>query len=255
MVIEHGLLRAQIVHHRNEPHKNSFRYHVYYLAFPLSRMAEIAQSKLCKVNQLSLMSYYEKDHGATSMSNEVWARGMLKEWNLDHVCDGEITLVTMPRILGYQFNPVSFWFCCDKAGEVRAVLSEVHNTFGEAHIYVSYHDDHRPIAADDWMESVKMFHVSPFMRIDGTYRYRFIFSDTKIAVWIIYEQNDGVVLHTSLIGTRHPLNARNLAYCFVRYPLVTFKVMALIHWQALKLALKGVRYHRKPPQQPIRQSR
>jgi uncharacterized protein len=255
MVIEHGLLRAQVVHSRNLPRENRFRYSVYYLSFPLSRMAEIAQSKLCGVNKAHLMSYHEKDHGDASMSNEPWARGILKEWGLDAVCDGEITVVAMPRILGYQFNPVSFWFCCDAAGALRCVLSEVHNTFGEAHIYVSYHEDHRPITGDDWMESVKLFHVSPFMRIDGKYRYRFIFSDAKIAVWITYEQNDGVVLHTSLIGTRHPLNARNLAYCLVRYPLVTFKVVGLIHWQALKLTLKGVRYHRKPPQNTIRHSR
>jgi hypothetical protein len=92
-----------------------------------------------------------------------------------------------------------------------------------------------------------VFHVSPFLRIEGEYRYRFILNDTKVAVWINHVNEAGETLYTSMIGERLPLTSLNLLKCFVRYPLVTFKVIGLIHWQALKLLSKGVRYHRKPP--------
>jgi uncharacterized protein len=245
-VVKSSLLIADVVHRRTQPKENAFKYGVYYLCFPLSLMHTL-KCWLLSVGKPNLMSYYPKDLGNAEMTNEDWIRSILKEWGLNDVTDGEVVLVTMPRILGYAFNPVSFWFCLDGAGDIRAVLSEVHNTFGERHCYLSYHDDKRAISSDDWMESEKVFHVSPFMKIEGVYRYRFILTDAKVAVWINHVTDAGVMLYTSLIGRRIRLNSRNLAWCFVRYPLVTFKVIALIHWQAIKLISKGISYHRKPP--------
>lgn len=243
-----SLLIADIAHKRTQPKVNAFRYSAYYLCFPTHQI-DATRRRILSLSRFNLFSYYEKDNGDKSTTNEDWIRQALKDWQLDDVTDGEVVLVTMPRILGYAFNPVSFWFCLDNTGQIRAVLSEVHNTFGEAHSYISYHDDKRPITQDDWMHSQKVFHVSPFMTIEGSYHYRFILSDKKVAVWINHETDDGMMLHTSMIGKRIPLTNKNLLICFVRFPLVTFKVIGLIHWQALKLFTKGIRYHRKPPQQ------
>lgn len=245
MSLHNGLLIADVAHRRPQPRENTFRYSVYYLCFPLSRMNELSLPCL-SVDKPNLFSYRQRDHGDPARGNESWIHGVLQEWGLKAVTDGEITLLTMPRLFGYVFNPVSFWFCHDRKEQLRAVLCEVRNTFGERHCYLCYHDDHRPIAPDDWLTSQKVFHVSPFMEITGEYRYRFDLRDGRVGVWINHVTSDGDMLYTSLTGRRVPLTSTRLMGCFLRYPLVTFKVITLIHWQALKLISKGVRYRRKP---------
>lgn len=127
------------------------------------------------------------------------------------------------------------------------MLSEVNNTFGEKHCYLSYHDDKRPIGKDDWLESRKVFHVSPFLEIKGFYRFRFAYGEEKIGAWIDYHDGEHKTLITSLVGKRTPLHNRSLLFCFFRYPLITLQVIGLIHYHALRLVLKGIRYHNKPP--------
>ena len=149
-------------------------------------------------------------------------------------------------MLGYVFNPVSFWFCLDMQGSLRAVLSEVCNTFGERHCYLSFHDDRRPIGNDDWLRAEKVFHVSPFMDVVGHYMFRFVYREDKIGAWIDYYDAEGLMLNTSVVGKRRPLTAHNLLTCFFRYPLVTLKVIGLIHYEAVRLCLKGIRHRTKP---------
>lgn len=240
-----SLLIAKVAHQRKQPKHHGFCYGMYYLCFPLSKLDALA-SPLLSVDKPNLYSFRQRDHGAPEMDNDAWIRGILREHGLDEVVDGDIMLVTLPRLMGYVFNPVSFWFCLDGDQQLRAVLCEVNNTFGERHCYLCYHDDMRPIAPDDWLYSRKEFHVSPFMEVKGDYRYRFIFNERKVAVWIHHGTEEGDMLHTSLIGERVPLTTRSLLRCFVRYPLVTLRVIGLIHWHALKLTLKGIRYRRKP---------
>jgi DUF1365 family protein len=246
VTLDNGLLVAQVMHRRVRPALNQFRYGVCYLSFALSDVARLKRSIL-SVDSPNLFSYRQRDHGSAALANDVWARRILAHYGLNEVVDGEITLVTMPRFLGYAFNPVSFWFCCDADGGVRAVISEVNNTFREAHYYVSFHDDKRPITEHDIMTSQKIFHVSPFMEIEGEYRYRFIMNAQNIAVWIDYYVDDTLMLNTSLIGRRVPLTTFNLLRYNVRYPLVSMRVMGLIHWQAMKLLFKKIKYHCKPP--------
>jgi DUF1365 family protein len=148
--------------------------------------------------------------------------------------------------MGHVFNPVSFWFCLDKAGALRVVLSEVSNTFGERHCYLSFHEDRRAIVQDDWLRAEKIFHVSPFLDVTGHYLFRFAYREDKIGVWINYHDAEGLMLSTAVVGKRRPLTAANLAWCFIRYPLVTLKVVGLIHFQAVRLWLKRMRYRPKP---------
>jgi DUF1365 family protein len=245
MAITNALLIADVVHARHRQRKNAFRYRVFYLCFGLSQLSQMARMRLLSLDRFNLFGVHARDHAAETQGMEGWIRGLLTDWKIAHA-DGEIVLLTLPRVLGYVFNPVSFWFCLTKSGDLACVLSEVRNTFGERHCYLSYHEDGRPIDRDEWLESRKLFHVSPFIALDGYYRLRFAYGEESIGVWINHLDANGMVLSTSLTGKRHALSDGALLRCFFRYPLVTLKVIVLIHYQALKLISKGIPYTRKP---------
>jgi DUF1365 family protein len=245
MAIANGLLIADVVHTRDRPKYHHLHYHVYYLCVALADLPQLTKLWVMRHNRFGLFSFYDRDHAPANEAPEAWIRARMAEWNITHA-DGDIVLLTMPRILGYGFNPVSFWFCLDKAGALRAVLSEVRNTFGEKHCYWSFHDDGRVITQDDRLTAKKIFHVSPFMEVVGHYAFRFFYADKKVGVWIDYHDAAGKILSTSMVGKRRDASSTSLLYCFFRYPLVTLKVIGLIHYHALKLMAKGIRYHRKP---------
>jgi len=247
MALKNALLIADVAHARQVPKKNAFRYGVYYLCFALKDKARLALSCL-SLGRFNLFGFYDHDHGDKTMTPESWIQKALAEWGLKEA-DGDVVLLTMPRVLGYVFNPVSFWFCLDKQGNLRAVLSEVTNTFKDRHCYISFHDDHRPISRDDWLGAEKIFYVSPFLPVEGSYQFRFAYGEEKLGVWINYYQGETLMLTTSLTGKRIGLTSANLIKCFFRYPLVTLKVITLIHYQALKIVCKGIRHytHPKPP--------
>lgn len=237
-------MTGSVMHGRIFPRKNHFRYGIYYLAIPLSKLDKVPIA----YNRPGAMSFYDCDHGYGIKDGlERWARTILEENNI-HL-EGEIVLICMPRILGYVFNPVSFWLCHDKDGVLKAVLCEVHNTFGEKHTYLCVHDDGRAITHDDIMTARKVFHVSPFLQRDGHYEFRFDSTDEHFKVWIDYFDADGQKqLITSLTGRYQAMNKPACRRMFWKYPLITLKAIVLIHYQALKLMMKGIRYIPKPDQ-------
>jgi uncharacterized protein len=239
------IVTAQVFHARTRPRRNAFRYGVYYLRIALDELGKPANSALFSIDRFNLFSLRNRDYHTAALNIADSVRAALDEFSLSEV-DGEIQLITMPRILGFAFNPVSFWLCHDKAKNLRAVIATVSNTFGETHRYLCFQDDHRPIAANDWLEARKIFHVSPFLAVDGHYRFRFACNDEDVAIWINHHDPEGLILSTSLIGKARALTSGRLLFCFFRYPLVTLKVVALIHYQAVKLFLKGIRHYRKP---------
>ncbi len=245
MGLSHALFVARVSHARVRPKKNAFSYHVYYLCLPLAALEWLKKLHLLSLERMNLFSLKARDHGIAAGEWRNWIRDLLATWNITHA-DGDVVLMTMPRVLGYAFNPVSFWFCLSKNGELACVVSEVHNTFGERHCYLSYHADGRMIGADDWLTSNKVFHVSPFIPIEGHYEFRFAYGEEKIGIWINHHDADGLLLTTAMTGKRQSLTDRALIYHFIRYPLVTLKVIGLIHFQAIKLLRKGIVYHRKP---------
>jgi len=253
MALTNALTVAQVMHARKRPKTNAFRYHVYYLCARLSDVPLLSRLWLFSLNGFNLFSMRERDYGRHTTA-ENWMRQVLAEWNITNA-DGEIVLMTMPRILGYAFNPVSFWFCLDTSGALRAVLADVTNTFGERHAYLLHHDDGRVITQDDWMSSKKIFHVSPFIEITGHYEFRFAYSEEAVGVWINHNDENGLLLTTSVVGKRQPITSASLLRCFFRYPLVTLKVIGLIHFQALRLTAKGIRYHVKPTPPTVEISR
>lgn len=227
------------MHKRLFPKVNQFTYGVYYVTLPLPATSLPSR----------LFSFHNKDHGARDGGDVgAWARTMLNPYGLDALVDN-IMLITMPRVLGYVFNPVSFFMCMDKDSQLRAVICEVHNTFGEQHSYLCARPDHAPLSPDEWLEADKLFHVSPFLPRNGHYKFRFALAKKQLGIWIdYYDVESNKQLLTALTGKFTPLNAASLRRVFWSHPLVTLKVIALIHWQAFKLTSKFIRYIVKPLQ-------
>lgn len=243
------ILFAKVMHKRFFPRINAFQYGIFYFSVPLSDWGKKRNSRLFDFDRPALFSLCAKDYGAKDGSSpEKWIRGILQDYGLTQA-DGEIFLVTIPRILGYAFNPVSFWLCTDQDGNLRAVLCDVNNTFGERHSYLCAHADGRIIVQTDILTGEKLFHVSPFLKREGHYRYRFQLKDRRFGAWIDYYDAQGnKQLITSLIGKTEKLSPETCWKAFLQYPLVTLKVITLIHYQAFKLVCKRIRYIPKPAQ-------
>ena len=161
--------------------------------------------------------------------------------------DGEVWLQTDPRVLGYAFKPVSFWDCHRRDGTLAAIVAEVNNTFGERHCYL--------LAGErlDWgreQRACKALHVSPFCRVEGQYRFRFLRTEHHVVARVEHDDGDGPLLLTSLHGERAPATASRQRAAFFGQPLMTLGVIARIHWQALRLWRKGVPFFRKPAAPP-----
>jgi DUF1365 family protein len=242
----HSIVDAVVVHRRLRPRVNAFRYRVAYLCLGLDAL-ESAAGRWLKLDRRGLVSFRRADHGARDGGDlGAWVRSILAGHGLADRCDGEIALMTLPRMLGYVFNPVSFWFCRDRGGALQAVLCEVNNTFGETHCYLVHHVENRPLQADEWLDGRKVFHVSPFLPVEGGYRFRFRFDDAFTHVDVNYHDAEGLMLATSVGGRRVELADRTVLRRFLGNPTMTLGVVARIHWQALKLWQKRARFYRKP---------
>lgn len=242
----HTLVDATVVHRRRRPRENAFRYRVAYLCLDLGTLAS-AGGRWLKVDRAGLVSFRRADHGGRDGGDlRAWLYDILAGHGLAEICDGEVALMTMPRMLGYVFNPVSFWFCRDREGATRAVLCEVNNTFGESHCYLVYRDDRAAIAPDEWLEGRKVFHVSPFLPVEGHYRFRFRLDDGSAHVDVNYHDAEGLMLATSVGGRREPLTDRAVVRRFLGNPTMTMGVVLRIHWQALQLWRKRARFYGKP---------
>ncbi len=246
------LSKAIVFHKRFKKAINQFSYRVFYLCFDIAKIDKIKQ-KFLSLNCFNLFSFYNKDHGPRQNENlENWIREILKNHSLNDKID-KIFLLTHPRILGYVFNPVSFWFCVDSDENLRAVLCEVNNTFKENHNYLIFNPDFSPIKENQILTAQKEFHVSPFFTRQGFYEFQFKFNHQNIFAKIDYFSPEKELLLTTTMSCKnHKLNNRNLILAFLEMPFVTFKVIFLIHFQALKIILKKIKYIKKPAQKTIK---
>lgn len=236
-----------VMHERHVQARNRFVYPTAFLRLPLSRL-DALRIPLLGIERANVFSFRNRDHGARDGSLLLpWIQALLRGQGLAQVCDGEIVLQTMPRILGFVFNPVSFWFCHDRAGALRVVLAEVSNTFGERHNYLVHHPDLRPIVSGDELRAAKCFHVSPFFAVRGEYRFRFEQRGAVHAVSIDLWDGGALQLSTRLSGRAQALDGGAMRKWLARQPFMTLGVVARIHWQALRLALRRVSFFRKPP--------
>jgi uncharacterized protein len=244
------LVFGQVRHARLRPSAHAFVYPAFFLRVPihtLGRMADQAtQLKTSKdnwfgINRRAVISFFEEDHGdCQATSKWVWITNLLAEQNLE--APDKVWLHAFPRVFGYTFKPVSFWFCHRSDGSLIAVLAEVNNTFGEKHIY---------LLADtpkfgQTLHAAKIFHVSPFCAVEGNYTFRFLNTATHCVARVDHSDNSGPLLLTSLSGAFHPITRAAVATALVKYPLFTLGVVARIHWHALQLWLKRVPFFSKP---------
>ena len=236
------LLEGVVRHRRVRPFGYALAHDVFYIALDLDELDAVPrQFRSISRGRWNLLSFRDEDHldpPATDLRRRVHEQ--LRGEGLDP--DGwQITLVTNLRVLGYAFNPASFFLCRDRSGHLGVVLVEVHNTHGERHLY-SLRGDAGGAGFVDSMD--KAFYVSPFIEMAGRYTVHVRDEPMRLRVTINEDPGDGLLLHASLDLMRHRLSDRMVLRMLIRHPLVTHKTIGLIHWHALRLWLRGARFHR-----------
>ena len=236
-------------HTRSRPVRHEFHYPAVTFYLDLDEIDALGRDlRLFGVNRANLVSFHDADHldgkpGATRAKLERFARSQ----GID-LSGGKVFLLTQCRVLGYVFNPASFYYCHDGGGAVRAIVAEVNNTFGERHCY--WMDERtRDVAAGASMEhhrAPKRMHVSPFVSMEASYAFRFAPVGERLSVHIAETENGEHFFDAHLSGKRRPLDDRGLVAMLVRYPLSTLRVTAAIHWQAFHLWRKRVPFYRQP---------
>lgn len=236
-------ISGQTFHGRRGAIENAFRYSIDYVL--LDAENPVAAPGLFGRNKGNLTSLLDSDHGGAPKQGigAKWARNVLDAHDLQ--TDGKLMLLAQPRVLGHVFNPVSFWLAYDAADQLRVVIAEVSNTFGDRHSYLCHHDDMAPITAEDTLSAQKIFHVSPFQPIEGGYTFRFDIRADKIGIWIDYSRGNGGLLAT-LVGPRKPLSNAGIIKACLRRPFGSRRVLTLIHWQAVKLWAKKATFRARP---------
>lgn len=248
--VEH--LQGHTFHGRKGAVKNAFRYSIDYVLVNVT--APVHKPLLFSRNRANLMSLRDCDHGGAPRQGTglTWVRDVLQQFDVQ--LDGDIILLAQPRVLGHVFNPVSFWLCYTASNALCVVIAEVSNTFGDRHSYICHHPDLRPIGPRDRLKAKKIFHVSPFQPMTGDYTFQFKIGADNIDIQIDYTTQNGGVLAT-LVGARTPMTNRSILAAFLRRPFGSRRVLALIHWQALKLWWKGARFNVRPPPPSCKVSR
>lgn len=236
-------------HVREKPFRRSFRHRIAMLELDIDRLAEADRlSRLFSVGRSNAVSFREIDNGARNSSVPLrgWAEARLAEAGVG-LDGGMIRLVTFPRVLGYGFAPISIWYGHGPAGELRGVIYEVHNTFGETHSYVTAYG-----GADVRERAEKAFHVSPFFDVNGQYRFSLRPDDDLMGLTVENIGADGRHHVASLTAQPADLTTGAILKWLFGIPISGLGVMIAIHWQALRLLMKGARYRDKPEQRAVR---
>jgi DUF1365 family protein len=237
-----ALYVGEVMHARLKPVGHRFSYRVMSLLIDLDRL-EVAnrQSLLFGVNRPSLYSFYEADHGERDGSSlRLYAQRKASEHGID-LAGGRVLLLCYPRLLGYTFNPLSVYFCYNANGELALLTYEVRNTFGGIHAYVLPVKRGELSAAGIRQTQEKRFSVSPFIEMAMRYHFRVTPPNDCVRLRILETDSEGPLLSATFFGHRRMLTGKELLRSFFSLPLVTLKIVAAIHWEALRLWLKGVR--------------
>jgi hypothetical protein len=244
-----GLYSGVVTHARLKPRRHRLRYALFMLLLDLDKIDDLAaRSRLFARNRWGLLSFRDADHGdGSGGSLRVWAESHLARAGLP--VGGPIRLLAMPRVLGLGFNPLSVWFCHRKDGTLSALIYEVRNTFGEKHSYLIAADH----AAVVRQVCEKGFFVSPFMDMDLTYGFRIAPPGERVSIGVEVKDAEGVVLSAAFAGRRAPFTDGALWGAWLSHPWMTLGVLAAIHWEALKIWLKGeaLRPRPLPPERTV----
>jgi DUF1365 family protein len=242
---------GQVRHTRLAPVHHAFAYGTYFLMLPMRSIRRDGTGALA-YNRFAPLSFYDTDHGdarAPAQGGALsWLEELLRSEGIGgdgalDPADGEIWLHCYPRVLGHCFKPVSFWYCHRQDGSLRAIVVEVNNTFGERHCYLL--DDPR-FGVEQ--RAAKVFHVSPFCAVEGSYRFRFMVTPghTRTVACIDYDDASGPLIKTSVSGHLETLTPGAVRRALWRYPALTVGVVLRIHWQAAKLFFKRTPFFAKP---------
>ena len=247
-----ALYRCRIAHRRPGPPRYRFVYRCFYVLVDIDALDQAcAASPLISHNRFNVLSLHDADHGPHNGSAlRPWLERTLADYGVAWT-GGTIQLLTMPRVLGYGFNPISLFYCFDARDELRAVVIEVHNTFGEHHFYV-LQGAGKTLADAPESTKAKRFHVSPFFDRRGVYRFHLGPLAERLGLGIrLFDDAGQLRIATALSGQRKALTTGAILRAVCAVPLMSLKVAAAIHWQALKLWLRGAGFRRKPdPERP-----
>jgi uncharacterized protein len=252
MSVRCAIYVGAVMHRRLRPRRHHFRYRAFWLLLDLDELPELSDRfRWFSHNRANLFSLYDTDHGdgsGTPLRIQI-ERRVIEEAGIN-LSGGRIQLLCMPRTLGYCFNPLSIFFCHRAGGTLAAVVYQVHNTFAERHSYI--------IPVEEAGNALhqrcsKLFYVSPFMDMDLRYQFRVVEPDEHVQIGICASRDGTPVLNAVLTGVREPLTDRNLIRLWIRMPAITLKVIAAIHWEALRLWAKGIGFRRRPA--PLKRSR
>ena len=243
MIRDSYIYNGEVIHKRFKPKVHYFRYKVFSLLIDLDELNTLNDLiPYFSYNRFNLISFYDKDHGYRDGSS-------LKQWVIKNLKDAgindqeiNIKLLCYPRIFGYVFNPLSVFFVYDKSKSLIAILYEVKNTFGEQHTYVFQINSDQNIIENS---CIKKFFVSPFMDLKSEYFFKILIPGNKLSVVIDQRDSEGKLLFASQDGKRCELTSKNLLFSYLKHPLMTFKIISAIHFEALRLWLKGIKLVKK----------
>lgn len=243
-----ALYHGMVMHRRLRPVRHRLAYRVFSLLVDLDELPDLDRRlRLFGHNRAAPVAFYDRDHGpGDGRPLKPWVEGQLADAGV--AAGGPVRVLAFPRLWGFVFNPLTVYFCHRTDGTLAALLYEVNNTFGQRHSYLI------PAVpgADGLVRQScgKRFYVSPFMDMETTYHFRIRPPGDRLSVGIRQTDAGGDLLHASLTAERAPLTDRALAGAVLRHPLMTLKVVAGIHWEALHLWRKGLRLHPRPPAPP-----
>jgi DUF1365 family protein len=242
-MINSAIYNGTVIHKRFKPKVHSFKYSVFSLLIDLSEL-EILDKKISffSLNKFNLISFFEKDHGdrdGSSLKNWVIKQLQNYQINTENI---KIKLLCYPRIFGYVFNPLSVFYIYNESENITAILYEVKNTFGEQHTYVFKIKDDQKLLQHNCS---KKFHVSPFIEMNCSYFFKLLKPGQKILVIIDQYQEQDKILYASQDGTRMEFNSKELLKSYLKHPIMTFKIIIAIHYEAFNLWVKGIKFIKK----------
>jgi len=243
MIKNSFIYSGNVVHKRFKPKVHYFKYKVFSLLIDLSEIESMEKNlKIFSFNKFNIISFYNKDHGARDGSSiKDWVINNLKKNNID-TNDIKIKLLCYPRIFGYVFNPLSVFYIYDKNLNLISILYEVKNTFGEQHTYIFKTGIRHNLLKH---MCKKKFHVSPFIEMNCIYFFRILKPGNKISVIIDQNDEDGKILYASQDGVKSELTNVNLIKSYLKHPLMTFKIILAIHFEAFRIWTKGIKFIKK----------
>ena len=238
MIKNSKIYDGKVIHRRFKPKDHYFKYKVFSLLIDIDELQTLQNKiKIFSYNKFNIISFFDKDHGPRDgTSIKEWIINNLKNIgiNSDRI---QIKLLCYPRIFGYVFNPLSVFYIYNQNSQLISILYEVKNTFGEQHTYIFKADDDMIITNN----CIKKFHVSPFIEMECHYYFRALKPSDKISVIIDQKDKDGKLLYASQDGKAKEFSEKNLLISYISHPLMTFKIIAAIHYEALKLWIKGIK--------------